>query len=140
MNNFSSTDEFNLWKESIPFKISNLKIRLKGIVNFEKPLIEVIGELSNWILENYQDIESMKSDSEVFDELICYIGELYREKIDGKWSIELDESDVYYGRAIVCNTPPYSCPSSIITTFIHRKKPNFIIESINKQMKRFGKV
>ncbi|MDK2776783.1 MAG: hypothetical protein KYX62_03900 [Pseudomonadota bacterium] len=140
MYDFQSLQEFKSWESKIPEKINHLKTRLEDSIDFNKPKLEVVKDLSDWILNNYETVEMMKSSPDIWDEISCYIGELYRTGINGKWDIKLnpeDSSDVYYKIPVVCNTPPAICPSFTITTLIHRKRPLFIVDSIKKQIKRF---
>lgn len=141
MYDFQSFQDFEKWKSEIPKKINSLKSRLNGIIDFDKPLFDVLENISVWIIDRYSTVDDIKSDPVVWDELSCYIGEVYKTHIHGDWNINLNPAnadDVYYKKPVICNTPPPTCPSATITTLIHRKKKSFIVDSVKKQMNRFG--
>ncbi|MAD47324.1 MAG: hypothetical protein CMI02_05205 [Oceanospirillaceae bacterium] len=143
MYDFKSQQNFEIWKDKIPQKIDSLKSRLGGAIDFQKSDLDVIQALGNWILESFENISDIKSSPDIWDELSCFLGEVYKAKIDGFWDINLDpnnKSDVYFSVPVVCKEPPVTCPSRTITTHISRKNPDFLIESVKKQMKRFGKL
>lgn len=47
-----------------------------------------IEDLSEWVLENFPSKQKLKDDPILWDELACYVGEVCREMLDAKWSIE----------------------------------------------------
>jgi hypothetical protein len=138
MYNFKTQAEFEQWKSHIPEKVNNLKQRLSGKIDFADDYLSVCNALNLWLLENYQSIADIESDTETWDALSCLIGELLIKEIDSEWSIELDPlntSDVNFGLPIVSKAFSGYCPAYTITTLIHRKRTDFLAESITKRKK-----
>lgn len=110
MYNFETRKDFDAWVSEIPVKIDRLIERLKGSVNLDsyKYELESVGPLSDWILDTFSSVEELERDPQLWDELACYVGEVYRKALGSEWAIELDnEDDVFFKEPVVeCSPPP----------------------------------
>lgn len=140
MYDFSTQQDFEQWVAQIPDKIKSLSARLNGTLDLNlSGDLDSVKILSEWILEKFESYQDVEKDPVLWDELSCYVGEVYRQALDSQWAINLDPNDskdVYFGEpVIVCNPPPPISPMSSITTLVDRKKSTFILESIEKRLR-----
>lgn len=132
MYSFEAKKDFEAWVSEIPVKIDRLIERLRGSVDLAeyKGELESIRPISEWILDNFTSIEDLESNPLLWDELSCYVGEVYRKTLDSEWAIEMDnEDDVFFKDPVVkCDPPPPVAPMYSITTMIDREDPLFILK------------
>lgn len=142
MYNFEIQTDFEAWLQLVPIKIAKLSERFKGSITLDDYDLVTIKVLSEWILEHFPNIKDLKADPVLWDELSCYVGEVYRKILDTQWSIELNseqKDSVFFRRPIVtCNPPPPVCPMNAITALISRKNSMFIVDSIEKRIRNKG--
>jgi hypothetical protein len=93
---------------------------------------ESLLRLEKWILQEYNTPEDILEENEKYtlDSLSCYVGEVYRRNLNGKWNLKLDDpSYAYYGVPLIeyTNTKiPDTCPLYDITASIDRRREDYI--------------
>lgn len=71
----------------------------------------------------------------------CYIGEIFRKALGGRWDIELGDPDyVYFGvpilRGLGGSTNESECPLSLATASADRRTGNYLRTVLENQIKR----
>lgn len=139
MYGFETQKDFEDWLSKVSIKAKKLTEKLSDSMNLDDYDVTAIKALSEWILDNFSNIRDIKNDPELWDELSCYIGEVYIKTLDAEWSIELgdeNKDNVFFQIPIIsCNPPPPICPLKTITALISRKDSSFIVNSIEKRLR-----
>lgn len=78
----------------------------------------------------------------MLDLIVSYVGGIFRENLNAKWDIDLEnEKNAYYRLPIITNdqmSVPVS-PHTLITASIGRKKGNFISTVLKNTIKNLNK-
>lgn len=100
---------------------------------------ESLIRLEKWLLEQYPSVEMIFEEKEKsnLDAYITYVGEVFRRNLKGKWGVETDPKDVYYGHAIVTfeKDIPVS-PRSEVLVSIDRRKGGLMYKHFMKKKNR----
>jgi hypothetical protein len=98
-----------------------------------------LNTLENWLLEKYADHDSILSfgNKEILDGASRYVGSIFIESLNGKWTIDTQDKDnAYYALPVILYSNGSDCPITIVTTALHRRTGNFISSNLNKKLAR----
>jgi hypothetical protein len=137
-------DEFEYWlfhfydaeNDFINYFYEQTKVKLDHT-------IESLDKLENWLLEKYVDHESILKfgNKEILDGASRYVGSVFIEALNGKWTIDnQDKDNVYYSLPIISYSNGLDCPITIITTALHRRIGNFIKGNLIKKLARMNEI
>jgi len=142
MYDFLTQSDFDDWLWQIPLKLDSLKDSVGENLNIDVTDEASVRNVSDWVVNKFSDVDEIKNNSKLWDELSCFFGEYYRERLSAEWGIELDvdnKDSVFFKKPIIKCSPPPICPMSAVTTMIARNNALFIIESIEKRLKKESK-
>lgn len=96
--------------------------------------ISSLTQIENYIIENKISVNSND-----YDGLSTYLGEVVRKNYGGKWICNLDEKNnsLYYGFPVIQDHSKYDVlfsPFHIVKAFIIRPKGNLFITAIESQI------
>lgn len=80
--------------------------------------------LESWLISSYASPEAMmESDKYLLDRVACYVGECFRKKLGGRWTIDnSDPERAYYGLPVVrTEGMPAHCPLPMVTAALDRR-------------------
>ncbi len=140
MYNFTNEQEFNKWLSNIPSVTQNLFNRFPDSLKTKLTNndFEALLEISEWVLQNVKSIEELKNNPELWNEVSCYIGEVSRKILNGKWTIELENEDYVFFKSptIESSVPSPICPMNLVTALLSRQNSSFIPKIIEKKLER----
>ena len=82
-----------------------------------------------WILGRYSDTDLMlpESESQTVNRLACYIGETMLRLKGGRWELQLNPDDVFYGVPVIARPDgDVECPLSLATASADRRTGDFL--------------
>ncbi|ARS42231.1 hypothetical protein CA265_22250 [Sphingobacteriaceae bacterium GW460-11-11-14-LB5] len=138
-------DDFEEWLFSLPDKQQEFKTLFfdKTGVKLDYS-IEALDDIEAWLLNSFEKKEDLlKEDNKhLLDLIVSYVGGIFRENLNAKWDIDLEnEKNAYYRLPIITNdqmSVPVS-PHTLITASIGRKKGNFISTVLKNTIKNLNK-
>lgn len=127
MNNPVRDDRFQYWladmDEAIKRFIASAPESIRPKLDFSA---ESLGTVEGWILQRYDGPQALVPPSEAafLDGAARYVGEIFRERTDSKWTINTSDPKVlYFGRPTLrggqLKTP--LCPLSLVTASTDRR-------------------
>lgn len=128
-----SQDEFEQWLFDMDDVLDEFRAEfstLQGVTLDFTP--ESLDKLERWLLSEYPNVKAALKLSEKFtvDKAARYVGETFRKRIGGQWSINLvNPKYVFYGlpelrsKSTKC-TP--ECPHTLVTASLDRRTGVFI--------------
>lgn len=138
-------EEFDSWKNKIA---ANLLLVQKIMYNSSNVDMnysyESLDHLTEWLLEKYDSLDDIHDDEDkhLLDAVGCYIGETFRQRFGGTWTIELDDQDAaYLGYPGITGFVSAKYPDEVVypftwsTTTILRQS-SFVIERFNAHINR----
>ena len=125
-------DDFEEWLFSLPDKQQEFKILF-----FDKTGIKLdnstsaLDDIEAWILDSFDTKEELLKEGHKYllDLIVSYIGGIFRENLNAKWDIDLENKENAYYRLPIIMDDSMSVPVSphtLVTASIGRKKGNFI--------------
>jgi len=91
--------------------------------------------LEEFILNSYDDYESLKKDELFMKFSSEYLGECFMKKYGGYWDIEKDEENAFYNLQIVKRGNIKICPLTLIYATLDRKKGDYLYKVVNNYKK-----
>ena len=91
-NNFTR-DEFKAWLILLPKCVNafteTFPPEVRPFLDFSPASLDLVG---NWLIEN-RNRSDFRSEPDVANGLIGYVGATYRINLNGKWNVHIDEPD-----------------------------------------------
>ena len=94
--NFKSREDFEYWLATIDAFLAEFKVEFpaadRGKLDFSPESLDVV---EAWILSTYADTDDMlkSSESRRVNGVACYVGEVFRKRGNGKWTVNLEDLD-----------------------------------------------
>lgn len=138
-------DDFEEWLFSLPDKQQEFRTLFLDKTGIKLDYsISALDDIEAWLLTSFEKKEDLlKEDNKhLLDLIVGYVGGIFRENLNAKWDIDLEnEKNAYFRLPIIMNeqmSVPVA-PHTLVTASIGRKKGNFIstvFKNTNNNLKK----
>jgi hypothetical protein len=142
---FVAVEEFEFWifymEDILDDFLDWLPENLSERLDFS---LSSLDALESWLLSLYPNTEAMLEfgQSEIVDASARYVGKTYRNAIDGKWDIILDEPDNAYYRLPILRdkrkNEVQGCPLTLTTASVDRRTGNYLRTVLENKIERLS--
>jgi hypothetical protein len=133
-NSISDLEQFELWLFALDDTLDEFLLRVAPDVRCNLDFsCASLDALEGLIIHRYPSTEAMldPKESSFVNGLACYIGETFRRKMGGRWTIRLDDPKfAFYGLPILENAGKHGktveCPLTLATAAANRRVGNYL--------------
>ena len=126
----TTRDDFEMWVthmyDALAEFLEQLPENVRRKLDYSPASLDV---LESWLLEHYGSPQDLlvPAESRTLDGAARYIGETFRKKVGGHWTIDLDNpKNVYFGLPVLTNPVTPVAPFGLTTASTHRRKGNYL--------------
>jgi hypothetical protein len=138
----TTAEEFDAWQAALPLKLVQLNTLVPPALREKLDYsLDSIDLLEAWLLEKYPSYQAAITPEEypVMDAASVYIGETFRDFLEGDWIVELEDADdPFQGMPAIVDfdsaqVPDIIYPVSWLTAALDRRTGNFV----RRQLERY---